>query len=259
MISEVALAAAGKAWLEADGWEVFHEVALEWQLRSRHEHTVGSGRADHAAIRRNQLGVVEYKTELSFALFAQAARWLDYAHIVWIGVPYAKETEGRHEAFQIASRHYGFGVLEIGDEGVELRRPPRIRTDIDPALLVSLRPEHKTHAKAGTNRGGQFSTYKATCEGLARFVAANDLCTLDEALEVVPHHYRSKTTAHAELTKAIRKGRVPGVSFGWRQRLRSIDANAIVDGEEASGDGDKLEEELERMANKILRDEGYAR
>src|SRR6185312_5261868 len=176
--TEAMLAATVSAFLAADGAEVFHEVTLEWKLRRQatvgNGRPVGDGRADLAFLRGAVLGVVECKMSLSFELLAQAARWRDYAHEVWIAVPFAKMSEGRHEAFQVCRKHYGFGVIEVQDDDEVRLRHPVQRATIDPALLNSLRPEHKTGGElAGTNRGGHFTTFKETAARWAAYVAAH--------------------------------------------------------------------------------------
>lgn len=226
MIQEAAIALAVDALLEADGAEIFHEVSLEYQLRSRH--VIGDGRADHVFIRDGaRLGVVECKTTLSWELFAQAARWRDYTHETWIAVPFARMGEGRHEAFQIASKHYGFGVIEVDDGGAKIKRQAVLRDSIDPALMVSLRPEHKTAAAAGTNRGGQYTTFKETGAKLAAYVMEHPGAKLAEAVGAITHHYGSKASAQGAMLKMIKKGLVPGVHIGWRQGLYATKAMAL--------------------------------
>jgi hypothetical protein len=216
-ISEVDIAASAAEHLRSEGWDIFHEVSLEFQLRGRHP--VGDHRADIVATRGDQIGVLEAKATLSFDLLSQAARWRDYAHVVWIVVPHAKMSDGRHEAFQIASRFYGFGVFECENGTITVKREPEVRDSIDPALLVSLRPEHKTSALAGSNSGGQWTSFKETGAKLASYVAEHPGAKLGEALAEIQHHYGSKASAHASLAKMIKKGLVPGVYLGWKQGL----------------------------------------
>lgn len=217
MITEASLAAAVDAHLAAQGWEIFHEVTLEYQLRRRTP--IGDGRADNVLTRGNRLAVNEIKVHLSFELFEQAERWLEYAHGVWITVPYASPDRGRLTAFRIARVFLGIGVFVVGDSGVRELHPPRWRDSISPELLQSLRPEHKTHALAGTNEGGQWTSTKETFAALAAYVAANKGCKLEEALAHIQHHYLNRKSAEASLRRHLRREAIPGVYSGWRKGL----------------------------------------
>lgn len=224
MISEAALAAEVAQWLELQGYEVFHEVELSWQMKGKHD---AGGRADlvglHAptdpAIERDLL-VVECKRDLSFDLFAQASRWRRFANRVWIAVPYAKPSRGREAARDIARDHYGFGVIEQTDSGLRVREQPKYRATVDEALRASLRPEHQAgYARGGTTKERIFTTFKETCAKLAAYVAANPGCKLQDAVGQIQHHYASKASAISSLTKELRKGHVPNVYPYWKQGL----------------------------------------
>jgi hypothetical protein len=231
--TESAVAAAVTAWLEGEGHEVFSEVSIAWKLRAG-AGDVGDGRADLVAIRGGELAVVECKASLSFDLFAQCERWLDYANRIWLAVPVAKASRGRSEAFRIARDFYGFGVLEVRDAVPGERSPIVIRAaavlkeERDHALRTSLRSEHKTHAKAGSNTGGHFTSFKETCQALAGYVSKHPACTLDEALGAIEHHYKTKASAANSLGPWIRKGKVAGVYQGWKGRLWSDPKSASV-------------------------------
>ena len=230
MISEATLAASAAEWLRAEGWETYFEVSLEWKLRGAHP--IGDARADIVGTRDWRFGgrrvaVVECKAQLSFELFAQARRWLPYADCVWMAVPYAKRSEGRDEAFRLA-RECGLGVLELSDPDIvrERAQPTLEHIRSSGALLDSLCPEHKTHAQPGTNRGGQWTSFKRTADAIAAFVKANPACTIAEACAAVEHHYRSKQSAIASITKAVKKGLIPGVETTIRQRLIFVASTA---------------------------------
>ena len=220
MISEADIAAQVRTFLDENGWETYAEVQFA--------HGLGTfeGRADLVATRLDttetepHLSVVECKRELSFELFAQAARWQPFAHHVWIAFPYAKPSDGRREAFHIARDYYGFGILELQDRsGVVVRGHGNPNGNVCDHLLRSLRPEHKTYAAPGTNRGGQWSSFKETCGHLATHVAGNPGVKLEDAVVAIRHHYRNKASAVSSLRKEIKKGHVPDVFFGWRQGL----------------------------------------
>jgi len=220
MLTEAIVAAAASSWLKEQGWTVYSEVSLDRHLRENHP--LGDARADSVGTRGQQTCVVESKLSISWELLAQAKRWLPYADRVWICVPNATFTDGRREALDVARNYYGLGVLEYGDAGVVERIQPRAHRRQDDALLVSLDPGHQTHAAPGTNEGGQFTEFARTKDRLAEYVRANpppNSPKLEEALAAIGHHYRDRATAVREMRKQIRAGRVPGVKFGWKQRL----------------------------------------
>jgi hypothetical protein len=227
MITEAALAHEVRVYLETDGWTTFQEVSLDWKKRGASP--VGDGRADVVATRDGQIGVVECKGGPTFHLLAQARRWIPYANMVWIAVPYARMSEGRQEAFSIAREH-GFGILVVHDTEIRPRGSPVVRVHIDDALLVSLREGHKTHAAAGTNGGGQFTSFKETGAALAAYVAEHPACKLSEAVGAIKHHYANKASAEAALRKMIKRGLVPGAHFGWKQGLYSTEEQARTGG-----------------------------
>lgn len=219
MITEASVGAAAADWLRGEGWSVYEEVSLEYQLRGKYD--VGDARADLVGTRGELLSVIECKIAISFELFAQAKKWLPFADVVWVAVPCGKRTDGRVEAFRVAREYYGIGVLELRDDGsgIAIRVGPRTHRRDHDALLVSLDPEHQKHASAGSPGGGQWTSFKRTASAVAAYVAKHNGCTLAEALESTEHHYRNKKSAIAALSKAVKKGLIPGVVSGWRQRL----------------------------------------
>jgi hypothetical protein len=223
MISEAALAAAVMSYLELQGYETFQEVSLDWKRRGASP--VGDGRADIVVLRDGQIGVVECKGTLSFELLAQAKRWIPYANMTWIAFPETRPSVGRDEAFSIA-RDAGHGILQVRDDEIRAYGSPRVRTQINDALLISLRPEHKTAARAGSQAGSQWTSFRETCANLAAHVAANPGCKLAEAVAGIKHHYGSTASAETSIRKMMRKGLVPGVYVGWKQGLFSSEEEA---------------------------------
>src|SRR5207244_7937670 len=74
-----------------------------------------------------------------------------------------------------------------------------------------LRPEHKTHARAGAPTGGHWTAFRETCENLARAVAREPGITLKAAIAAIEHHYRSIAGARSSMATWIKAGKVPGV------------------------------------------------
>jgi hypothetical protein len=229
MIRETDVGRDMASYLETQRWDCFFEATLS--PHDREPYGIGKSRPDIAATRGLQLLVVECKLTMSFELFAQAKKWQPLANGVAIAVPAGSLTEGRQEAFDLCRVHYGLGVFERNDDGRIVERVvPRWHTRSSDALLSCLAPEHKTHADPGTSSGGQFTPMKRTAAALAAFVAEHKGCTLSEALDVIPHHYRSRSIAEVELGKAIRRRQTPGAFLGWKQRLWSTAKEAETGG-----------------------------
>jgi len=70
-------------WLTEQQFEVYQEVEGP------------RGRADVVGVCGPLVVVVELKVALSWELLWQAHRWRETAHQVWVGVPAAKNSEGR--------------------------------------------------------------------------------------------------------------------------------------------------------------------
>jgi len=188
-LSEADMAKRVATWMEEDGWNVHQEV-----LANR-----GQERADIVGTKGGLLRVVEVKKQLSFALIYQGVRWTESANETYLAVPHAKRSDGRSMAFRIAKQN-GLGILIVKslwpiEEGrisaVTIEVEAERRDKINPAILKALRPEHKTHAQAGTNAGGHFTPFKATLQELRAFAGANPGCTLRSALQTITHHYAS--------------------------------------------------------------------
>jgi len=219
MITEAALAAQVVSWLEGCGHDVYQEVSVGGALVGR--------RADIVSVQPGGVvTVVECKVHLSFDLLEQARAWTRHANMIWLAIPWAEMTNGRREAIRVVRTFYGFGLLEV-ERGIVERVAPIHRARHTDDLLNSLRDEHKTHAKAGTNRGGHVTTFAMTAEALAAFVAANPASSLREAFAGgVAHHYRTDDQAEERLEKAIKQGLIEGVHMGWKRRLWSTAEDA---------------------------------
>lgn len=232
-ITEADLAAAGAVYFAERGWTVSHEVMLESSLRRGSD--VGLGRADFVVQCKSLTGVVEAKLGLGFPLLAQLYRWRELANVTWALVPEAREDDGRLYAFRVC-RMEGFGLLEYGADGVHERIPPTTRTDVDPELVQSIRPEHQNgrFAKAGQSGGSNLVTPGNLMEAaLAAHVANHPGCKIEEAVPHIKHVFSRNDRAVEYFTKKIKKGLIPGVYCGWRHTLWSTEEEARTGG--ASG------------------------
>lgn len=209
-VSESAIAEIVIEWLEAAGADVYQEVEC------------AGGVADIVARIGAELWIVETKTSLSVALLYQAMERRRDAHRVYIAAPHSK-----HERdFAQLCDELGIGLLivtpgetYVGHTFGTAHIDPRVnercgsrRWNRRPvALAQQLRPEHKTHARAGTSSGGRWTPFRATCDELARFVKSNPGTTLKVAIDSIKHHYRTPSSARNSMRKWIEGGKVPGV------------------------------------------------
>jgi hypothetical protein len=202
--SEADLAAIVVAWLEALGCDVYQEVAC------------AGGVADIVSKRGPELTIIETKVSWSLALIMQALDRRRSAHRVYIAAPHSRNTRD----VRFLCREIGVGLLEvhIGSDdrydqpSVDELEPSR-RWNRRPVTLASkLRPEHKTHARAGTN-GGRWTPFRGTCEELARVVRETPGITLKTLVDQVRHHYKTPSSARGSIAHWISAGKVPGVRF----------------------------------------------
>lgn len=210
--AERVLAAAVVDYFQAQKADVYQEVTSP----------VGNERADVVAVLGDAVHIVECKLELSFELLAQAHYWsLHRFGTVWLAIPKLhRRSLGRDEAVRVSRAFYGFGVFVVDDEARPISATDSIFAPPgDRRLLESLRPEHKTHAPAGSSGGGQFTSFRATCNALSVYVQENDGCRMEEAVRAIDHHYRSSASAVSSLWHWVREGKVANVHIGWRGRL----------------------------------------
>jgi hypothetical protein len=188
----------------------------------------GGFRADLVCKRPNPIGpladmlmVVECKLQLSWPLLAQATRWKPHADAVMVAVPYGDHDEARQLAFRTCEQFHKLGVLETGHDPavrISANAPWLSRDDL---LLNALRPEHKEWARGGSPGGGQYTPMQATLRNLAAFVKAVGPvgCRIEEAVDGITHHLRTRGGAIGLLHKMANDGEVPGVRVGWKRRL----------------------------------------
>lgn len=205
--SEQSIAEVVVAWLEALGADVYQEVEIL------------GGIADIVARVGVEVWIVEVKTSLSLALVTQGMERRRYAHRVYIAAPRTKNMRD----VAMLCEEVGIGLLQVtpgetfrGDIAID----PRVREMVASrrwntrpvALADKLKPQHKTHAKAGAiGAGGRWTPFRATCEELAAAARAKPGITLKEAIDGIRHHYSTPRSAMSSLAHWIERGKVPGV------------------------------------------------
>ncbi len=221
-LAETDLGAALTAHLQSWGWDCYPEAQV------RHH----SRRPDIAAVREGKLLIVELKTQLSFELISQAMGWLQTAHFVAIGIPATKGFRTRdpeRDRFVRAflSQH-GIGIFTIKPSRYKYEAA-HVAEDLSPKMhrwahpfakkfMAGLREDMKSN-EAGAARGGHITEFKRTIQSLEFFVGRNPGCTLKAAIEGIPHHYASVSSARGALTKLIHLAKVRVVHEGRQLRL----------------------------------------
>lgn len=200
-MKETELAEAVIAWLESQHWDVYQEVQAY----------AYSGICDIIATKGFLVWAIECKTTLSWNVIEQARLWR--THFRSIAIPKAKaRTKGRRTAYHVCHNFFKLGIIEVsnyfGDQldVYELKSAPLMREYHEPSkrILNILRPEHKTHAKAGSVRKGHFTPYKDTMLQVKRFIIKHPGCTLKEIMdETGKGHYAHMKSARASIRSAL--------------------------------------------------------
>ncbi len=205
------------SWHETDGWDVYQEV----------EHA--GFRADVVAVKDGRVQVVEIKTSLTFEVMSQARRWLPHANSVLVAVPAPKKDgDGRAFAREVLL-WAGVGMMELrvfgsGRWSASFPVPPitrflqlpdakRVGSD---ALIAALRPEHRTHAQAGSPSGGHWTPFKDTCAQLLELANASPGISVAEAVGKIRHHYRNNGSATRSISKWGSRKKIPGVAVEFK-------------------------------------------
>lgn len=204
--TEESLAAAVIPWLADQDFEVFQEV----------QSSRAGKRADLVGRRGSTIIVVECKLQFGERIVSQGRRWLRECNIVYVAVP-TLSVHG-HGVLSYACRSLGIGVIEVSPrlsnhavcDYIEIIAPA-IRRTRGSDLVSALREEHKTECMAGTNGGGYWTPFRATCRAIAEFVTQNPGVTLRDTIAGIKHHYASEVGARGAIRKWIELGRIPGV------------------------------------------------
>lgn len=199
------VAAVVVAWLESCGHDVYQEVECR------------GGVADIVTLAgpRREVSVVEVKTGWSLDLLEQCAARRRVAHRVWAAVPRSKADHS------VLFHKFGIGVLLVSPADKYSPASVGVRCEAERVssdrrhgedLRNRLRPEHKTHAKAGAiGAGGRYTPFAATCRALREVVEDAPGITIKDAIKATKHHYASVASAISSLRKLIDDGVVEGV------------------------------------------------
>lgn len=174
-------------YFEKNGYEVFSEVRAASTI-------------DFVAKKDNITVGVEVKMTLNFAVLGQAYYNRNHFDYIYVAVPYKK----RDFSFEIC-KHYGFGLLLYhGRMGVYEAIEPKLNEDPKHKGKVKLKEYHKLSVAGSQN--DRMTEYKWTIMLITNFLKENDGSRLDEVLNKVPFHWKTKATAMSCIRKYIAKG-----------------------------------------------------
>lgn len=197
--SEVDLAADIIQWLKMKGWECYMEVC------------VSDGPCDIIATKTEVytdshltacqvVWCIECKLHPSWHLFAQARRHVAYANKVSIAIPHSK--------MPWEDKQFLLDVLDMAKMGMLQARPGHVTENDAPfnavantrPYLDALKPEHKSYALAGSNRG-YFTPFKGVASAVATYVKDHPGANLKELCEIpeVKAYYKKPSQAKANL------------------------------------------------------------
>lgn len=203
-VSETDIARAAVAELQVHGYETHEEVS-------------DGKRADIVGLRGALVVIVECKVSMSLALLAQCLDWRGRAHMVIAACGFSRP----NEAVDCLVRHEGLGHWEVIRDynevyGVRERHAPRFLRRIGEGRSIRRRCSNETrtggeYAAAGSQGGGYYSPFRATCKSLRRVVEQTPGIALKDALHSMSTHYASRSSALSSLPGLIRRGVVDGV------------------------------------------------
>lgn len=203
--TEADVAVAAEKWLASHGYVVYREV----------RDGVAGPRADLVGLRGNATHVVECKTRLSMDLIEQAHGWLGASQMVSVAVPALKRFE-RHPT--VVLRTLGVGMLSCESLGSPYASASQSVAPRWHGLAKSkdsvrsiLHEAQRVLGTAGTKRGGYYTEFRWTMEGVAEYVALHPGCTIRDVMENVDHHYASDKGARHGLAEALKRGWCPKV------------------------------------------------
>lgn len=205
-------------WLINDDWDVYQEVRPNPQ---------NSWAIDIVAVKCSVSWAVECKTSFSLEVIAQAIDDVSVAGQVSVAVPgcsnkkrgFAHTSSGRRLAKKILREH-GIGLIEIFPTTIRETLKPSSVLNMKELLTSVIKPEHKTHAKAGSNHGGQFTPFRQTSNAITNYIKDHpEGVTIDSLSKNIKHHYTSRASFKFSIAKMIKKQVIKHVKFNADKSL----------------------------------------
>lgn len=199
-------------WLQNRDWEVFKEVEAPDDQRVADIYAV-KGDPD----RPRKTWAVEVKTSFSLRVIEQANFWTRHAHYASVAIPSAV-SERTYNFGRQACKNFGIGVLRVieGDYGPmyaeEVQHADKSAVTDFPGLY-----EKQKEYEAGNADNEHYSKFDQFADRLVNFVKDNEGVTLRYAINQLPHHYKTVSSAYTTLKRAISNRAIPEIEIVWRQ------------------------------------------
>lgn len=206
--SEVDLAAAVKAWLIDQDWDVYPEVQL---------YRYGTV-ADLVAKRGRIVWIVETKLRLNTKVVEQVYRQMWNANYISCAVSASSSF-----ILERILREWGIGLIVSDRFNTCERIRPKLRREHQTSvqqLRDALHAGHKEMGVAGSAGGKHWTPFNETKRTVVDYVQKHPGCTFKELLGDIRTHYASIASARTSLSKWIDRGIIPGVRSEGTNCLR---------------------------------------
>ena len=192
--------------LEKLGWLSYKEVSLK-----------GSGgniRSDCFFVKKENDKVIESlaletKLSFSFKVLEQADKWLPHANKSYICIPSPKKLNRKNLKFGLKiCKKLNIGVFEVNmKDGTikELYSP-------DTTLKIKLPPlyELQRESIAGNDKSSFITAFKITVMNINEYMKDKNEIDLNDIIDEITHHYKTKTSAVNTIKKLIKEGIIKG-------------------------------------------------
>ncbi len=205
-------------WLEAQLWDVYQEVQIEW----------GGRIADIVGVRKGIVWVLELKTSLTASVVEQALYWRYNSHYASVVTPPRYRGAKGRWVLEDYMRWKGLGwAVASSDTCGGKRYHDNVTEHIAPKLhrkahverlRESLDEAHKTFAEAGSSNGKRWTPFQATAKEVRRLVKENPGCTLKFLVENCKHHYATAASFKSAIPKYIMSEVIDGVVADYQGR-----------------------------------------
>ncbi len=180
-------------WLEQGKWDVYCEVQY------------GSKIADIVAKKDGYVWVIEIKVASSSKSVRQALHWKGKANYISVCtldkknvIDFKNGCLSEGIGVILVTRAKKVGRFWIGDEF----------QITEESIGDKCKPQHKEYA-AGNAKGERFSDFMDTKQQLLEYVKKHPGCSVQEAVDNISHHYRTRGQASTALLFWIKDGEIP--------------------------------------------------
>ena len=213
------------AALQAEGWDVYPEVAvgrlLERKIQMRTGRSFGDSVADLVAVKGPLAMIVEAKLTFSLQVIEQALEWTRLSPLVAIALPYKAMTRPNELKLHIRD-HYGVGVFCVSDSSFKPSFRPRLHRHNLPFVddLAGILTEEMKLADPGEKNTWRRTPYQDTMIHVRIYLAAHGPCPMNDIFDYLEgserrHHYAHAASMKGSLRKSFYAPDIePDISVG---------------------------------------------